>query len=769
MNGHVFQVFSESKNEKQFSKTYEMLGQYAAKELQYSGDLDSLFNNMGDIKKPTLKEPEDISPDATTIQKQISAEKVKVFVQRTLILENNLKAMYAVIWGQCSENMQNKVKTLEGFKEAQRDNDCVWLLKSIRQITYNFEDHKYLYSSLLEAELNYMTYKQSEHESVAVYLENFRARYEVFEHYGGSIGQHIASLKAVPGDKLMDKERLAISREKTLAHMFLRHSDPKRFDLLLTDLDNHYSRGNNQFPVTLQAAYTMLAEYKTPKTIPNRRQFIPDPTSSTSGTASTQTTKEKTDQSSTNDGMTFTQTTNAATTPLSTVKCYKCNKHGHYANHCPGADEVQLLQTSTVQNSNDNPTVDFSFHQEILADKNIPDDWILLDSQSTVSVFKNPHFLSNIRESDGILTVRTNGGTQVSKEVGAFFTTISRKIKFRTIAMLPDRSKSSILKQLNLVINLYHSRGFSIEDIHSDHEFECIRNDILPTQLNVVAADSHVGEIERSIRTIKERVRATIHGLPFRRYPRLMIRELVFAATKWLNQFSVEGGISDTMSPFTIMTGRPGIDYNKLQLEFGAYVQVFEDNNPTNTMKSRNTGAIALSHTGNAQGDYYFMSLETGKRLCRHAWTLLPMPNAVVSTVEAMATAENQPAVEGGIPLFEINPGIPLIDDDTIDVLDLQANVLDGPNDEPEFIADPHVPEHPFNIDHDNEIIAADPAHQEEVLQVENVDDIPLLVDDDVDAIFDEPDPPDHPVPEPGANVDDPDDNLDDFDAHSDH
>jgi hypothetical protein len=184
MNGHVFQVFSESKNEKQFSKTYEMLGQYASKQLQYSGDLDSLFNNMGDIKKPTLKEPEDVSPNATTIQKQISAEKVKVFVQRTLILENNLKAMYAVIWGQCSKNMQNKVKTLAGFKEAQSDNDCVWLLKAICQITYNFKDHKYLYSLLLEAELNYMTYKQTEHESVAVYLENFRAWYEVFEHYG---------------------------------------------------------------------------------------------------------------------------------------------------------------------------------------------------------------------------------------------------------------------------------------------------------------------------------------------------------------------------------------------------------------------------------------------------------------------------------------------------------------------------------------------------------------------------------------------------------
>jgi hypothetical protein len=150
MNGHVFQVFSESKSEKQFVKTYEMLGQYTSKHLTYSGDLDPLLNNMSDLKEPKLKEPEDIGTSATTIQKQISAEKVKVFVQRTITLENNLKAMYNVIWGQCSNNMQNKIKSLKGFDQAHSKCDCIWLLKAIRQVTYNFEDHKYIHSSLLE-------------------------------------------------------------------------------------------------------------------------------------------------------------------------------------------------------------------------------------------------------------------------------------------------------------------------------------------------------------------------------------------------------------------------------------------------------------------------------------------------------------------------------------------------------------------------------------------------------------------------------------------
>ena len=48
----------------------------------------------------------------------------------------------------------------------------------------------------------------------------------------------------------------------------------------------------------------------------------------------------------------------------------------------------------------------------------IPPTWILLDSQSTVSVFKNRELLSNIRKSPTSLRVYTNGGTQTSTEIG---------------------------------------------------------------------------------------------------------------------------------------------------------------------------------------------------------------------------------------------------------------------------------------------------------------------------------------------------------------
>ena len=193
-----------------------------------------------------------------------------------------------------------------------------------------------------------------------------------------------------------------------------------------------------------------------------------------------------------------------------------------------------------------------------------------------------------------------------------FFHTVSRHLEFRTVRSVADRGKPVILKELLHAALLYQHRGFDVRDVHGDHEFECVRDELRPIELNIVPADCHVGEVERSIRTIKERLRTCVHGLLFACLPKLFICHMVDDVVRNLNQFPWKQGVSDTISPAGLVTGTALPDFNKLRLEFGSYVQVFEDNNPTNTPRARSLGAIALNPTGNAQGDYYFMSLATG-------------------------------------------------------------------------------------------------------------------------------------------------------------
>jgi hypothetical protein len=51
-------------------------------------------------------------------------------------------------------------------------------------------------------------------------------------------------------------------------------------------------------------------------------------------------------------------------------------------------------------------------------------------------------------------------------------------------------------------------------------------------------------------------------------------------------------------------------------------------------MVTSSTPAIVLGPTGNLQGTYKFLSLVTGKKVKRHAFTPYPMPDLVIRKVK---------------------------------------------------------------------------------------------------------------------------------------
>jgi len=110
-----------------------------------------------------------------------------------------------------------------------------------------------------------------------------------------------------------------------------------------------------------------------------------------------------------------------------------------------------------------------------------------------------------------------------------FLVTISRNLKFGTIEVLPNRKITSILKGIKKVKDIYAKRGFRVTLGMMDNEFEHLRANFvnLGLELNVVANDEHVPEVERYIRTIKERTRSVYNMLPYKRMPARMLVEMV--------------------------------------------------------------------------------------------------------------------------------------------------------------------------------------------------------------------------------------------------
>ena len=170
-----------------------------------------------------------------------------------------------------------------------------------------------------------------------------------------------------------------------------------------------------------------------------------------------------------------------------------------------------------------------------------------------------------------------------------------------------------------------------------DGEFAHLRGELasLGVTLNDTSRDEHVGDIERFIRTIKERTQAIYNTLPFQKVPARLTIEMAKASVFWLNSLPQQNALYSELSPRTIVTGQK-LDFKRhCRFQFGEYVQTHEEHD--NSMSPCTVGALALRPTGNAQGSFYFMSLSTGWVLNRICGTALPMPDDVIDRVHRMA------------------------------------------------------------------------------------------------------------------------------------
>ena len=219
-------------------------------------------------------------------------------------------------------------------------------------------------------------------------------------------------------------------------------------------------------------------------------------------------------------------------------------------------------------------------------------------------------------------------------------TAVDKTIRYRHAVPLENRTTKELYEALDEVLRLYNDAGYNIQHIHCDREFRHMMDavaDGLNVHMNYTNTDDHVPEAERNNRTIKERFRATVNGLPFKTMPKAMIRKLVQLCVKQLNMFPAKGGVSPYLSPYTIITGK-AVDYEKdLKVPFGTSVQATKESKPYNTPEPRTIDGICLGPTTNMQGGYEILALPTGRVITRARVIEVPMTDLVIQKIEALA------------------------------------------------------------------------------------------------------------------------------------
>ena len=224
-----------------------------------------------------------------------------------------------------------------------------------------------------------------------------------------------------------------------------------------------------------------------------------------------------------------------------------------------------------------------------------------------------------------------------------FFVTLSRDIKLVSVEFLPSRTADQLCSSLRKVIRIYRRGGYMIRTSLMDMEFEPLVDILDEIVVNTTAAREHVGDIERSIRSIKDRGRCIVSELPYNDcMPDQVVIHLIYFVVFWMNAMPSDSGISEVYSPREIVTGMK-LDFKKhCRARFGAYVEASYDDVITNTMKDRTHACIALGPTGNVQGSLKCFDLETGRIVKRRTVTPVPMPNRILKKIKKWGQKSKQ-------------------------------------------------------------------------------------------------------------------------------
>lgn len=400
MNGHVFECYEEQGDRRQYTKTLEALESHVKKSCKFPRDLTPLFAE--EMKEPTVVKPKALAPTADEVDKAIWGEEIKTYIKRSQELQNNFAIIHAVAWGQCSEAMRAKIKSHAKYTETTERNDCYWLLKQIKSVTLQFDETKYGFVSIMDARANFLNCRQGQGQTAADFIEQLRSWADAIEYHGGSVAEshELIAEMADDGTARTVEERMRMARDRTLGAAVIRGMDHTRYGTLGAELANQYTMGKDDYPEDMTSAYSMLVNYRTPANRPRGNTAPAQITTAVPPESSAMTFAQRGSTGGV-DGVTHTG-----------ITCYNCQATGHYASQCPQHAGTPTSTGTTL----------FQYGV-MMAQSNaggIDPSWILLDSQSTVSVFNNRNMLKNVRPSPHVLRAVTNGGFQDSNMIGEF-------------------------------------------------------------------------------------------------------------------------------------------------------------------------------------------------------------------------------------------------------------------------------------------------------------------------------------------------------------
>ena len=141
-----------------------------------------------------------------------------------------------------------------------------------------------------------------------------------------------------------------------------------------------------------------------------------------------------------------------------------------------------------------------------------------------------------------------------------------------------------------------------------------------------------------------------------------------------LNSLPCENGLSNILSPATLITRTPQLSYKEItKLKFGDYVEIpYEETRNNNT--TRTMGGIVLYPSNKSSGGWYFISLITGYPVHKYTWTIRPASDLILLKVKEISQKHNKKLIGKNIKYFDKYLSKRMMDNIKNNDLDLNIN-----------------------------------------------------------------------------------------------
>jgi Zinc knuckle len=365
LKSHVYDITDPGVSASTFRSTTREVAEFAGRTYKMGNHVKRAIEQLKPVMltKPVAPTPATSGGTVDQVDQDIYREDIKAYAMDKRQLANSMQMAYSLILGQCSEGVRAKIESAPNHEALQNAGDPIGLLLNIQSIMFNHQTSKYLPHAIHESLKSLYQFEQDSKTAAPEYYRLFKDMLNVVEHNGGTFGKNEGAINACLRDKNIDpdkatdaqKEQAEIdAKGRAEAVAFLLGADEERYGKLVEDLENSFTQGDNRYPKDLTDAYKLLVNWKQEHRTVIKIIRGGGTNASSSGTAEVAFTNvgAEQDQSGTTlvtmgvDGREFPN-----------IRCYNCQKHGHYADQCPEATTqeggTQLLMNASEEGTED--------------------------------------------------------------------------------------------------------------------------------------------------------------------------------------------------------------------------------------------------------------------------------------------------------------------------------------------------------------------------------------------------------------------------------